>query len=98
MKIDAEGLKSFQLNFLFLVTKVKMDAESDKISEVLKTIAVKNPSRTFESSGDLLHFLANIIDVSFMAKCAAYEQFVKGNFSEKLISISIKKSNLDIFF
>lgn len=68
--------------FLFLVAQVKMEEEMDEISRALKAIDDNNPSRTFRNSADLQNFIINAVDATFMTKCSAYEQYIKGNFSK----------------
>lgn len=60
---------------LFLVTKVKMQDDLSKISQALKTMEDNNPA-------DVMDFLINAVDITYMAKCSAYEQYIEGNFSK----------------
>lgn len=67
---------------LFLVTTVKMEDDLSKISQALKTMEDNNPSRSFGNPADVMDFLINAVDITFMAKCSAYEQYIEGNFSK----------------
>lgn len=76
--------------FLLLVTQGKLANEMDEVAEKLKIIE-DNTSRTFKSTADLNSFIINVLDATFMTKCSLYQQYVQGNFSKFLISISITK-------
>lgn len=71
---------------LFLVTNVKMQEDDmTKISEALKKLDAENPNRSFGSPADLMKFLIDAVDVTFMTKCSAYESYIKGNLSNHII-------------
>lgn len=52
-----------------------MQDDLSKISQALKTMEDNNPA-------DVMDFLINAVDITFMAKCSAYEQYIEGNFSK----------------
>lgn len=58
-----------------------MQDDLSKISQALKTMEDNNPSRSFDPA-DVMDFLINAVDITFMAKCSAYEQYIEGNFSK----------------
>lgn len=68
--------------FLFIVSQVQMEQEMEAVSRALKTIDDNNPSRTFGNPADLMNFIINALDVTFMTKCSAYEKYIQGNFSK----------------
>lgn len=57
-----------------------MEEEMETISRALKAIDENNPGRTFSSSNDLFNYFISILDVTFVTKCSAYQQYIQGNF------------------